>query len=196
MNKIYITTLIAAFLTIVALGYALDHARAESARYKADRETLLVGIEYYKTESGKSAATVQKLTLTNSELRKKYDEIAAVADELNIKLKRIQSASTTSTNTKVEIRTVVRDSIVYVHGEPLRSVAFGWRDPWTDIRGTIYNDSVDVNIEVNDTLVQIVHRVPHKFLFIKWGCKAIRQDIVAKNPHTKITYAKYIELKK
>ncbi|WP_350308236.1 DUF6549 family protein [Gabonibacter massiliensis] len=51
-------------------------------------------------------------------------------------------------------------------------------------------------MESRDTLVQIVYRVPRKFLFIRWGTKAIRQEVISKNPYSKITYSRYIELRK
>ena len=46
------------------------------------------------------------------------------------------------------------------------------------------------------SLFQVVHRVPKQWLFFRWGTKAIRQEVVSSNPHTKIVYSEYIELKK
>lgn len=174
---------------------AIGKIRQERDRYKANQTALLSDVEHYKTHSGKNAASVMKLTLTNEELKKNYDEIVKTAEDLKIKVKRLQSVTSSSTETKVEIKTVVKDSIVYVKGEPIKALAFDWRDPWTDVRGIIEQDSVDLNIQTYDTIVQFVHRVPHKFWFIKWGCKAIKQDIVSKNPHTNIVFTEYIELK-
>lgn len=195
MKKIFIISLIIAFLIVAVELIAIGKIRQERDRYKANQTALLADVEHYKTESGKNAASVQKLTLTNAELKKNYDDIVKTAKDLDIKVKRLQSVSNTSTETKVEIKTVVKDSIVYIKGEPIKTLAFDWRDPWTDVEGIIHKDSVNLNIQSTDTLVQFVHRVPHKFWFIKWGCKAIKQDIVSKNPHTNIVYTEYIELK-
>ena len=57
-------------------------------------------------------------------------------------------------------------------------------------------DSVSCRVVSVDTLQQIVHRVPRRFLFIRWGTKAIRQEVVSSNPHTNIVYTEYIELKR
>lgn len=170
--------------------------RNEKDRLSANQDALLADVEYYKSESGKSAAAAQQLTLTHSEFKKHYDEIAKTAKDLGIKLNRLESASTTRTETKIKVVTDVRDSIVY--RDSIRDVlkVFNWKDPWTRVDGTIDKDSVDIDVQTTDTLVQVVHRVPHKFLFFKWGTKAIRQDVTVKNPHTKITYTEYIELKK
>lgn len=195
MKAITISAFLALISLTVGLSYSLQKEHAEKERYKANQTTLLDDVEHYKTESGKNAASVQKLTLSYDELKKNYDDVVKTADDLRISLKRAQSVSDTSTETKVEIKTVVKDSIVYIKGEPIKTLAFDWEDPWTDVEGMIHNDSVNLNIQSNDTLIQIVHKVPHKFLFFKWGCKAVKQDIVSKNPHTNIVYTKYIELK-
>lgn len=195
MKKALIYALAAAIAVIVVLSYTLRKTTQEKDRYKANQTALMADVEHYKTQSGLNAASVQKLTLTNAELKKNYDDIVKTAEDLKIKVKRLQSVSNTSTETKVEIKTVVKDSIVYIKGEPTKTLAFNWRDAWTDVVGIIHNDSVALGIQSSDTLVQFVHRVPHKFLFFKWGCKAIRQDIVSKNPHTNIVFTEYIELK-
>lgn len=195
MKNILIYSVIALVLVVIGLSYSLHKAAQEKERYKSNQAALLDDVEHYKTKSGKNAASVQKLTLSYDELKKNYDDVVKTAEDLKISLKRAQSVSDTSTETKVEIKTVIKDSIVYVKGEPIKTLVFDWRDPWTDVEGIIHNDSVNLNIQSTDTLIQIVHKVPHKFLFFKWGCKAIKQDIVSKNPHTNIIYTNYIELK-
>ena len=64
------------------------------------------------------------------------------------------------------------------------------------MEGCLFNGEFSGLIVSRDTLVQVVHRVPRQWLFFKWGTKGIRQEIMSKNPHTEITYAEYIELKK
>ena len=69
---------------------------------------------------------------------------------------------------------------------------FRWRDAWVTIDGLVAGDSVRCRIESVDTLRQVVHRIPHRFLFIRWGTKALRQEIASSNPHTRIVYTEYI----
>lgn len=47
-----------------------------------------------------------------------------------------------------------------------------------------------------DTLRQVVHRIPRRFLFIRWGTKALRQEIVSTNPHTRIVHAEYVKIER
>lgn len=195
MKRVLLIIFGALALWIVALSYGLQKERSEKERFKANQTALLSQVEYWSTENEKNAADVLELTLTVNELENSNARLRATADELNIKLRRIQSASTTATNTEVKVITQVRDSIIYRDSIIVPVKTFTWRDPWTDINGVIERDSVDLSVASTDTLTTIVHKIPHKFWFIKWGCKAIKQTVVSANPHTKITYNEYIEVK-
>lgn len=195
MKKRLLTVIGVLVLFLIASVVALRKARAEKERLEANQTALLSQVEYYTTKNGKSAADVRKLTLTVDELKQYNATLKKTADDLGIKLKRVQSASTTGVRTEVKFITQVRDSIVYRDSIIVPVKAFTWRDPWTDVSGVIERDSVDLSVQSVDTLTTIVHKIPHKFWFIKWGCKAIKQTVVSSNPHTKITYTEYIEVK-
>lgn len=195
MKKRLLTVIGVLVLFLIASVVALRKARAEKERLEANQTALLSQVEYYTTKNGKSAADVRKLTLTVDELKQYNATLKKTADDLGIKLKRVQSASTTGVRTEVKFITQVRDSIVYRDSIIVPVKAFTWRDPWTDVQGVIERDSVDLSVSSVDTLTTIVHKIPHKFWFIKWGCKAIKQTVVSSNPHTKITYTEYIEVK-
>lgn len=169
--------------------------RADNDRLTANQTALMQKASYYKTKAGKSAASVQKLELSNSELKANYKQVCQTAEELGVKVKRLQSAMTTATKTEVKVNTQVRDSIVYRNGAVDTLKAFSWHDAWVNILGELKGRDVSLNVVSQDTLIQIVHRVPKRFLFFRWGCKAIRQEVISTNPHTRITYTEYIELK-
>lgn len=195
MKKILITAIIILIAILAATLSKLQKERSEKERFKANQTALLSQVNYYATEGGKSAADVLKLTLTVNELEKSNEHLAKIADDLGIKLKRVISASTTATETRVDTVTLVRDSIIYRDNVVIPVKTFDWRDPWVSVSGMIERDSVDLSVSSVDTLTTIVHKIPHKFWFIKWGCKAIKQTVVSANPHTKITYNEYIEVK-
>ena len=73
---------------------------------------------------------------------------------------------------------------------------FRWRDPWVTVEGRIGRDSAVCRIRSIDTLRQVVHRIPRRFLFIRWGTKALRQEIVSTNPHTRIVHAEYVKIER
>lgn len=195
MRRVLVYLNITLLVTVVSLSCWLGNVREEKKRLANNQEVLLSDILFYKTESGKNAASVQKLEFTKSELEKHCEDLTKTVDDLNIKIGRIQSASTTVTKTEVEIRTVVRDSIVY-REHPMSLKVINWRDPWITLNGVLDGEDFSAKIESIDTLCQVVHRIPKKFLFIKWGTKAIRQEVVSSNPHSKIVYTEYIELRK
>lgn len=196
MNKylcIICAVLVAACATLWGVN---DNLRKSKNRLANNQEALLGEVRYYQDKAGKHAASVQRLELTKNELESYNGKLNKVIDDLNIRLKRVQMASTTATRTNVEIKTVIKDSIVYVDsGRVATMPSITWRDPWVSVNGIIKPDStVDLSVQSIDTLYQVVHRVPKKFLFFRWGTKAIRQEMVSSNPHTKIVYSEYIEL--
>lgn len=195
MSRAFLIVIIVLLLLVGGLSHRLQKACAARDRLEDNQAALLAEAEYWATENEKSASDVLRLSLTVDELRNSNKRLKETADELNIKLKRIQSASTTATETEVKVITHVRDSIVYRDSVIVPVKVFTWRDSWTDVNGVIERDSVDLLVSSVDTLTTIVHKVPHKFWFIKWGCKAIKQTVVSSNPHTKITYTEYIEVK-
>ena len=140
-----------------------------------------------------------RLQLTKDELEKSNQELCQEVKDLGIKLKRLQSVSQTSSQSDIKIRTEVRDSIVYKPEIHLVDTlkAFSWKDPpWAEVSGVIDSGKVDLSVSMTDTIIQIVHRVPWRFLCFRFGTKAIRQEVISKNPHNRIRYSEYIELKK
>lgn len=195
MSKISLYANIALVITVAILFSWLQNVRQEKNRLANNQEALLSDVNYYKTEAGNSAASVQMLELSKSELEKQCTDLTKTVQDLNIKVKRIQAAAQTATKTEVEIQTVVRDSIVY-RDRPVSLKVINWRDPWVSLNGVLDGENFSAKIESVDTLTHVVHRVPKKFLFFRYGVKAIKLDVVSKNPHSKIVFTEYIELKK
>ena len=119
---------------------------------------------------------------------------------LGIRICRLEAAAKAVAVTDAEIRTPLRDTVVVrIHDTlPVRDTArvFRWRDTWVSVEGRIGRDSVACRIRSVDTLRQAVHRIPRRFLFIRWGTKALRQEIVSTNPHTRIVYAEYVKIER
>lgn len=197
MNKYLCIACVILAVACASLWGVNSNLRQEKERLTSNQEALMEEVQYYQDEAGRNAASVQRLELSKAELEAYNGELTQRIEDLNIKLKRVQAATTTATQTKVEIKTVIRDSIIYVDSSRIATLpAIKWQDPWVKVDGIIMPDStVDLSIQSVDTLYQVVHRVPKKFWFIRYGTKAIRQEITSSNPHTKIVYSEYIELK-
>ena len=178
----------------------------ESERTKENQDVLLHNgrVEIGRTQSGRPRASVQAITLKTSDLKRNPDSLLAVnKKELKIKNSRIIAAATTSTTTQVDvkaaIRTVPHDTcsrILSGSYRPPDVSQVSWSDPWITLRGEIEGDSMQVHIESRDTLQMIVHRVPKKFLFFRYGTKGIRMEVVGQNPHSRLSYPRIIMFKK
>lgn len=197
-----IAGIIAAF---ILLWRAYRAETRERRRLEANQRTLLTDVEYYRTRDSLSAAGVERLTLTNREFRRHAQELERTVEDLQLKVRRLQSASRTAVTTQYPVEVRLRDTVV-VRDTLRESGISGLSDtlrrlyyinPWLTLDGTISADSLfRGRIESRDTLIQVVHRVPRRFWFIRWGTKAIRQEVTTRNPYSRITYTEYIELKR
>lgn len=204
MRKFLYYALAALVLTVGVMGYSLKRQHESMERYRHNQSVLLAqandSLEHYRTKSRDYAVSIGTLELTRAELERNCTRLTAEVKDLGLHLKRVKEATTTATATSVEIITQIRDSIVYVtdttgHGH-LDSLRYlHWQDPWVDFRGELRGDTLSAQLESRDTLLQVVHRVPKRFLFFRWGTKEIRQEIKTSNPHTIITYAESIQVK-
>jgi hypothetical protein len=161
----------------------------------SNQTALFQDISYYRTRDSLSAASVERLTLTKKELEQNCEALARDIKDLKIKLKRVQSVSQASIETEHIIRTVVRDSLI-VRDRVDTLQCIDYHDNYLTLSGCIEHNHFSGHIMSRDTLLQVIHRVPHRWWFIKWGTKAVRQEIVSKNPHTHVVYSRYIELKR
>lgn len=195
MNK-YLA-IFAAFLAVacVFMGVAIRSLYNEKNRLKSNQTALLDSVATYHTKTGKLAASCQALELTNQELKESRADLEQTVKDLGVKLKRAEAIAKTATETKLDVKTEIRDSIVY-RDTLVRLQSITWVDPWITVRGEIENRRVSLAVQSRDTLIQVIHRVPKRFLGIPYGCKAIRQEIRSSNPHAIITYTEYIELPK
>ena len=195
MRKFIVCTYTILIIASVFMIGIVRSLKKERDRLENNQTALLSDVEYYKTESGKNAASVQKLELTKSELEKHCIDLTQTVKDLGIKVKRLQSASTTVTKTEVEIQTVVHDCIEYLDRSVILKT-INWKDPWIKLDGILDGEDFSAKIQSIDTLNHIAHRVPKKFLFFRFGTKAVRLEVVNKNPHSQIVHTEYIELKK
>ncbi len=95
--------------------------------------------------------------------------------------------------TVYKIKTVLKDSI---RTDTLHCVEY--KNNWIDFVGC-YNkqNEFEGTIESRDSLIYEEHIIPKRFLGFLWkyGCKERRQNIVSRNPYTKIVSTDFITKK-
>ncbi len=176
------------------------HYRTENTRLTQNQHALTTDIEHYRTRLGHEAASTQALRLRCSEFEELRAADAEAIRALGLKLRRMEAAARTITATTLDLAAPLRDTIVIrlrdttIVRDTVR--LFRWRDPWVTVEGEVRADSVACRVGSADTLRQVVHRIPRRFLFIRWGTKALRQEVWSSNPHTRIVYSEYVKIER
>lgn len=193
-------------LALVVAFKECHDLRGEAERTKENQDVLLHNgrVEIGRTQSGRPRASVSAIALKTSDLKRNPDSLLAVnRKELKIKNSRIMAAATTSTTTQVDVKAAIQavphDTCSRLSGPyrpPDVSQTVSWSDSWITLRGVIEGDSMQMHIESRDTLQMIVHRVPKKFLFFRYGTKGVRMEVVGQNPHSRLSYPRIIMFKK
>lgn len=196
MRKILLIYAVVATLLLGVCCAMWRHAHGETKRLHNNCEALATETKLYQTKLDESAASVVAMQLEMEEYRKQHARDRERIRALGVRLRRVESVATAASKSEVRfvaprydtvvVRDIVRDTLSL----------FRWSDSWVTLEGVLRGEEVECHIESIDTLRQVVHRVPHRWWFIRYGTKAIRQEIVSSNPHTRIVYADYIELPK
>ena len=169
-----------------ALLFTCRHYRAENRRLVGKPGRPWRPTSPYRTRLGAEAASVQALRLRCGEFEtlRAADAEADPASRHPAPQARSRRQAVVAV-TDAEIRTAARPSS---SGYTTRSRARHRPDvPAGATRGFRSKDASAATsaarIRSVDTR-QAVHRIPRRFLFIRWGTKALRREIVSTNPHT------------
>ena len=192
------------FAMVMALKECHDRQR-EAHSMNEDQNVLMHNgkVEIGQTQAGKPMASVSAISLKPSSLKRNPDSLLAVTSkDLKIKPRRMVAAIRTSSLATADIHAAITTDSIYDEADKDSNVLLSyhsrspqqvsWSDPWMSLRGTIRGDSFTARIESRDTLQMIIHRVPKRFLFFRYGTKGVRMDVVSQNPHTRLSYPKVI----
>ena len=169
----------------------------ENLRLERNQVALLSdSLSHYRTKNGALVSSVEQLEMTIGELKSHRSELVSQLRSMKIKLRDVQSLSTTAIENRVEVFVPIRDTIYIDTGRVIQAKAFHWSDAWTSINGLIHDDSIRVKYHSRDTLLQVVRVIPKKFLFFRWGVKEIRQDVKVSNHNATILFSERIKIYK
>lgn len=199
--KIYIIVgiiIASLFGTIAILHHRLQKEKAEKELYQRNTDVLMGKVDEYKTKDSLNVASIGVIELKLSEYKKYRADDLNLINTLKVDKKRLEQITTAQTQTIYELKGSVRDSIVYVDNyivDTLRCLDIA--NKWFDLHGCINKKNVfSGTFENRDSLIYVEHIIPKKFLFIKWGVKERKQEILSKNPNTRIVNAEYISIRK
>lgn len=183
-------------IVAAAAGVALysHFLRREVERLRANNEALTESVLIYRTRLGSSAASVGALRLTLGELRTQHEDALKEIRELRIRLRNVESyARSVATTTYRD--TVILNTIDSANSAP-PTREFRYADAWLNLSGLIWGDTLRVEMQSRDTLHQVIHRIPRRFLGIPFGIKSLRQEISSSNPHTELIYSEYLTIER
>ena len=193
--KKYLGYILCAIVLVLA-WLLFSQERAEKERYKANQTALLSDVAYYKTENERNVASVRALTLTKSEIETYNKNLAERCDELEISLRRLISANITNMQTDYHLVGELRDSLVLRYNTIDTLRCMDYDDSYLTFSACVDSAGMYVaDIVSRDTVTAIVHRIPRRFLFFKFGTKEVRQEVHCANPRTQIITTQYIEKK-
>ena len=183
MNKWQKAFLFATILVIVlgVIGKLVDKIREQAVELERRERTvtaLQTAEKTYLTKLGDAAVKRQVLELSEKELRKSNADLHKEIKALNIRVKDALSATKAVTKTIVDERVrvdTVNNVILAEH-----------KDAWNIIRSEQVGDSARLYYEGRDSIVGVISVRKKRFLFFRWGVKAVEYDLSNKNPKTRI----------
>ena len=192
MKKFLIIYAVCTTLLLTIFIISAHRRKGEIARLNSNCQALRAESTLYRTRLDQSAASVLALQLELDEYREQHRRDVKHIRSLGVRLRRVESVAKSATKSEVAFTTPHRDTIIVYDTVSV----FRWSDRWVRAEGVIRDGEVECKIESVDTIRQVVHRIPRRFGLIRYGTKAIRQEITSSNPHSKVVYTEYIELPK
>lgn len=166
--------------------------------YKQNTHVMLDVIDRYRIKDSLNVVSAGELLLTVREYKKYRQDDMQLIESLKLDKSRLQKIIATQTETAYKLSGTFRDSIVYVDNrvtDTLRCIDIA--EKWFDLHGCVDANSNFVgSFESRDSLLYVEHVIPKRFWFIKWGVKERRQEIVSRNPHTRISGAEFVTIRR
>ena len=194
--KKYYSYALALSLVGVFIHNSVLKERAEDL--EKNQKVLLSEVENYRTKDSLQVAQVGQLILSQKELKNSYKDLYKLLKTL--KGGKVESVTTTNTETNSFFKEKVRDSIVYRDRDTLQVKVIHYNDSWTRFDGVLIKDSLSVKIQNRDSLLVVTSIEKKKFLGIKmpiWlsGYRRRTQQVLSKNPNTKVENVQFITIK-
>lgn len=166
----------------------------DNKRLSANLQAMGTELMMVKTKSGQLAAQSDLLVLQTKELKKLFPKEVKQIENLGVKVNKTTQFSSTVVETKTNVLTTLRDSIVL---DTLQVRVFDYQDQWYQIRGVIEKDTQRLEIKSMDTLTQVLfygeRQKPWLWFF---SPRKLQQRVSVSNPNATIKYSQTIQIQK
>ena len=179
---------------ILLLWKSNQRLHADNKRLSSNIKTLGAELSMVKTKSGQLAAQSDLLVLQTRELKKLFPKEVKQIENLGVKVNKTTQYSTTVVETKTNVLTTLRDSIVL---DTVHVSVFDYQDQWYQIKGVIEKDTQRLVIKSMDTLTQVLfygeRQKPWLWFF---SPRKLQQRVSVSNPNATIKYSQTIQIQK
>jgi hypothetical protein len=179
---------------VVLLYKSNERLHADNKRLSANVKALGAELVMVKTKSGQLAAQSDLLVLQTKELKKLFPKEVKQIENLGVKVNKTTQYSTTVVETKTNVLTTLRDSLIF---DTVQVRVFDYQDQWYQIRGVIEKDTQRLVIKSMDTLMQVLfygeRQKPWLWVF---SPRKLQQRVSVSNPNATIKYSQTIQIQK
>ena len=179
---------------ILLLWKSNQRLHADNKRLSSNIKTLGAELSMVKTKSGQLAAQSDLLVLQTRELKKLFPKEVKQIENLGVKVNKTTQYSTTVVETKTNVLTTLRDSLIL---DTIQVRVFDYQDQWYQIRGVIEKDTQRLVIKSMDTLSQVLfygeRQKPWLWFF---SPRKLQQRVSVTNPNATIKYSQTIQIQK
>ncbi len=179
---------------ILLLWKSNQRLHADNKRLSSNLKTLGAELSMVKTKSGQLAAQSDLLVLQTRELKKLFPKEVKQIENLGVKVNKTTQYSTTVVETKTNVLTTLRDSLIL---DTIQVRVFDYQDQWYQIKGVIEKDTQRLVIKSMDTLTQVLfygeRQKPWLWFF---SPRKLQQRVSVSNPNATIKYSQTIQIQK
>lgn len=200
MNRIIIGLgVIVITLIIAVLGQweANRILRQERNRYKENTQAMLSDMKRMQVDSTTTAVDVKVLKLTLEEYERYRVMDLEHIKKLDIRVKSLQSVAKHNIEVDAIIEADLKDTLVIRDTITVLLKKVEMNTPHLQVNGMIEGNQLTGKIYLPVSLHQAVwieHK--HRFLWWRWGVKAVHQTISSDNPYVVIKYSEVISIEK
>lgn len=151
----------------------------------------------YNEHTDKTEKELNSYKTVIDDKNREMESLRKSVDEFEIENKRLKHLASQQSETHVVFKTrLQRDTVICTVTEYFTDTVylqtFHWQDPWTQVSGEIYKDSIMCQVMARDTVYTAIERIPRRFLGIPFGTKSLKQHIKNTNPHTQLYHEEYV----
>lgn len=183
-------------LSCFFLKRKVDKITTERDKYQQNTNTLLSDIKRIQIDSSTMAIDVKTLRFTLDEYKQYRTEDAKLIKNMGIRIKDLEATAKQNIIVNAPIQAEIRDTLILRDTISQFISTVKMKNPHLTLNCIIENDTMKGTIVLPVNLHQAIWaEYKHRFLWWRWGLKAIHQSVGSDNPYVQINYSEFINIK-